>query len=223
MQADRGLARLTGVALPAQPPRQHRQAIPRSSAIPRRVLTLVSASRTASRRNSGVGLFPFPIEHLLLPQLVLSTFSGQVQIDVRPWPYRRQHRQYFRPHAGRRASGQPDRHQLRAARSCPVQSVRRQGALIDGDPPDEGNAAAQGVLRHSFDRGSRVAGRDVEAACNANEELEDTARLAMMTRGMSLRGLSERDVQRLVKAFDVEWDALDCLPIRGFPGRAFAA
>ncbi|SDM12969.1 DDE domain-containing protein [Aliiruegeria lutimaris] len=31
------------------------------------------------RRNSGVGLFPFPIEHLLVPQLVLSTFSGQVQ------------------------------------------------------------------------------------------------------------------------------------------------
>ncbi|MCV2866899.1 HNH endonuclease family protein, partial [Defluviimonas sp. WL0075] len=40
---------------------------------------LVSANRTASRRNSGVGLFPFPIEHLLVPQLVLSTFSGQVQ------------------------------------------------------------------------------------------------------------------------------------------------
>ncbi|WP_237685101.1 hypothetical protein, partial [Szabonella alba] len=43
------------------------------------VRPLVSASRTASRRNSGVGLFPFPIEHLLVPQLVLSTFAGQVQ------------------------------------------------------------------------------------------------------------------------------------------------
>ncbi|PTM99683.1 hypothetical protein C8N32_1411, partial [Rhodovulum imhoffii] len=32
-----------------------------------------------SRRNSGVGLFPFPIEHLLVPQLVLSTSFGQVQ------------------------------------------------------------------------------------------------------------------------------------------------
>ena len=53
--------------------------MPRSSAISRRVRPLVSASRTASRRNSGVGLFPFPIEHLLVPQLVLSTFSGQVQ------------------------------------------------------------------------------------------------------------------------------------------------
>jgi hypothetical protein len=52
--------------------------MPRSSAISRRVRPLVSASRTASRRNSGVGLFPFPIEHLLVPQLVLSTFPGQV-------------------------------------------------------------------------------------------------------------------------------------------------
>ena len=56
---------------------------PRSSAISRRVRPLVSASRTASRRNSGVGLFPFPIEHLLVPQSVLSAFSGQVQLLVR--------------------------------------------------------------------------------------------------------------------------------------------
>jgi ribulose-5-phosphate 4-epimerase/fuculose-1-phosphate aldolase len=55
--------------------------------------------------------------------------------------------------------------------------------------------------------GPVVAGKDIEAACNAIEELEDTARLAMMTRGMSPRGLSEQDVQRLVKTFDAEWDA----------------
>lgn len=55
--------------------------------------------------------------------------------------------------------------------------------------------------------GPVVAGKDIEAACNAIEELEDTARLAMMTRGMSPRGLSERDVQNLVTTFDVEWDA----------------
>lgn len=50
----------------------------RSSAISRRVPPLVSASRTASRRNSGVGRFPCDIEHLLVPQLVLSTFPGHV-------------------------------------------------------------------------------------------------------------------------------------------------
>ncbi len=55
--------------------------------------------------------------------------------------------------------------------------------------------------------GPVVAGKDVEAACNAIEELEDTARLAMMTRGMSPRGLSDSDVQRLITAFDVQWEA----------------
>jgi ribulose-5-phosphate 4-epimerase/fuculose-1-phosphate aldolase len=54
--------------------------------------------------------------------------------------------------------------------------------------------------------GPVVAGKDIEAACNAIEELEDTARLAMMTRGLSPRALSERDVQALVTNFNVEWD-----------------
>lgn len=55
--------------------------------------------------------------------------------------------------------------------------------------------------------GPVVAGKNIEAACNAIEELEDTARLAMMTRGMSPRGLSATDVQRLVTTFNVEWEA----------------
>ena len=55
--------------------------------------------------------------------------------------------------------------------------------------------------------GPVVAGKDVEAACNAIEELEDTARLAMMTRGLSPRGLSDQEIERLVTTFDVEWDA----------------
>lgn len=54
--------------------------------------------------------------------------------------------------------------------------------------------------------GPVVAGKDVEAACNAIEELEDTARLAMMTQGMNPIGISDRDVQRLITKFDVEWD-----------------
>ncbi|MGH1414168.1 MAG: aldolase [Pelagimonas sp.] len=54
--------------------------------------------------------------------------------------------------------------------------------------------------------GPVVAGKDIEAACNAIEELEDTARLAMMTRGMTPRGLSPEQVQNLVTKFDVEWD-----------------
>jgi len=54
--------------------------------------------------------------------------------------------------------------------------------------------------------GPVVAGKDVEAACNAIEELEETARLAMMTRGMNPKGLSQEQVAALITKFDVEWD-----------------
>lgn len=54
--------------------------------------------------------------------------------------------------------------------------------------------------------GPVVAGKDVEAACNAIEELEDTARLAMLTRGLSPRALTPDQVNALVTKFDVEWD-----------------
>jgi len=54
--------------------------------------------------------------------------------------------------------------------------------------------------------GPVVAGKDVEAACNAIEELEDSARLALMTRGMSPRALTEAQVQAVVTQFDVEWE-----------------
>lgn len=55
--------------------------------------------------------------------------------------------------------------------------------------------------------GPVVAGKDVQAACNAIEELEATARLALLLRGMSARGLTADQVQALVTKFDVEWDA----------------
>lgn len=54
--------------------------------------------------------------------------------------------------------------------------------------------------------GPVVAGKDVEAACNAIEELEDTARLAMLTRGHAPRMLTAAEVSSLVVKFDVEWD-----------------
>ena len=54
--------------------------------------------------------------------------------------------------------------------------------------------------------GPVVAGKDIEAACNAIEELEDTARLAMITRGHHPRALTETQVQALITKFDVEWD-----------------
>lgn len=54
--------------------------------------------------------------------------------------------------------------------------------------------------------GPVVAGKDIEAACNAIEELEDTARLAMLTRGLNPRLLSQAEQQALITQFNVEWD-----------------
>ncbi len=55
--------------------------------------------------------------------------------------------------------------------------------------------------------GPVVAGKDVEAACNAIEELEATARLAMLTRGLDPRCLTDAEIRDVVTTFNVEWDA----------------
>ena len=54
--------------------------------------------------------------------------------------------------------------------------------------------------------GPVVAGKDIEAACNAIEELEDTARLAMLTRGLSPQMLTEAEVKAVVDKFNVDWE-----------------
>ena len=54
--------------------------------------------------------------------------------------------------------------------------------------------------------GPVVAGKSLEAAVNAIEELEAGARLALLTRGLSPRLLSEAEIRRVVTSFDVEWD-----------------
>lgn len=55
--------------------------------------------------------------------------------------------------------------------------------------------------------GPVVAGKDIEAACNAIEELEATARLVLLTRGLGPRLLTAAQVRDVVTTFDVEWDA----------------
>jgi 3-dehydro-4-phosphotetronate decarboxylase len=55
--------------------------------------------------------------------------------------------------------------------------------------------------------GPVVAGKDVEAACNAIEELEATAKLALMTHGLKPRVLTDSQVQDVVQKFKIEWDA----------------
>ena len=54
--------------------------------------------------------------------------------------------------------------------------------------------------------GPVVAGKTVEAACNAIEELEQTARLALVTRGMNPIPLSDDQIARVVTKFDIAWD-----------------
>jgi ribulose-5-phosphate 4-epimerase/fuculose-1-phosphate aldolase len=54
--------------------------------------------------------------------------------------------------------------------------------------------------------GPVVAGKDVESACNAIEELENTARLALLMRGIRKRQLTPSQVRNLVTHFHVEWD-----------------
>ena len=55
--------------------------------------------------------------------------------------------------------------------------------------------------------GPVVAGKDVEAACNAIEELEATARLAMLTCGCRPRLLKGAQIRDIVTTFNVEWEA----------------
>ena len=54
--------------------------------------------------------------------------------------------------------------------------------------------------------GPVVAGKDLWAAVNAMEELEETAKLALLTRGLEPRMLSDLQVRAVVTRFDVDWD-----------------
>lgn len=54
--------------------------------------------------------------------------------------------------------------------------------------------------------GPVVAGKDIEAAVNAIEELEETAKLTLLTRGMAPRLLTEKQIGQLVREFEVEWE-----------------
>lgn len=54
--------------------------------------------------------------------------------------------------------------------------------------------------------GPVVAAKDLEAAVYATEELEETARLALLTHGLRPQMLSEAQIRDVVDHFDVEWD-----------------
>ncbi len=54
--------------------------------------------------------------------------------------------------------------------------------------------------------GPVVAGKDLEAAVYAMEELEETAKLALLTRGANPIGLTTEQIRDVVQHFDVDWD-----------------
>ncbi|MEJ5899169.1 3-oxo-tetronate 4-phosphate decarboxylase [Ochrobactrum teleogrylli] len=54
--------------------------------------------------------------------------------------------------------------------------------------------------------GPVVAAKDLEAAVYAVEELEETAKLAILTRGLKPNMLTEAQIRQIVDKFDVEWD-----------------
>jgi ribulose-5-phosphate 4-epimerase/fuculose-1-phosphate aldolase len=53
--------------------------------------------------------------------------------------------------------------------------------------------------------GPVVAGKDLEAAVHAVEELEETARLALLTRGCNPVMLTDAQVRDVVDTFEVDW------------------
>ncbi|MEM5584594.1 MULTISPECIES: 3-oxo-tetronate 4-phosphate decarboxylase [unclassified Roseibium] len=53
--------------------------------------------------------------------------------------------------------------------------------------------------------GPVVAGRDLDAAVFATEELEATARLALLLRGTAATSLNDQQVARIVDRFDIDW------------------
>ncbi|WBU55333.1 3-oxo-tetronate 4-phosphate decarboxylase [Paracoccus sp. SCSIO 75233] len=54
--------------------------------------------------------------------------------------------------------------------------------------------------------GPVVAGKDLEAAVYATEELEETAKLAILLRGASPRMLTEAQQRDVIETFNVDWD-----------------
>ncbi|KIT16725.1 aldolase [Jannaschia aquimarina] len=87
--------------------------------------------------------------------------------------------------------------------------VRLLPYFLPGDPA-MGDAVRGLAGRRSAvmlaNHGPVVAGKNAQSAANAIEELEATARLALLTRGMPVRALDDAQVAQVVERFDVQWD-----------------
>ena len=80
--------------------------------------------------------------------------------------------------------------------------------FLPGDPA-MGDAVRELAGKRSAvllaNHGPVVAGKDIWAAAFAMEEFEETAKLAILTRGMKPTLLSPDNIQKIVQAFDVDW------------------
>ncbi|MEO1398137.1 MAG: 3-oxo-tetronate 4-phosphate decarboxylase [Pseudomonadota bacterium] len=81
--------------------------------------------------------------------------------------------------------------------------------FVPGDPAM--GAAIRGLAgKHSAvmlaHHGPVVAGKNLEGAVYAIEELEETAKLALLLRGHNAVMMSDKQVQQVVRTFDVDWD-----------------
>lgn len=81
--------------------------------------------------------------------------------------------------------------------------------FIPGDPATgdairglAGKRSAVMLANH----GPVVASKDLEAAVYAIEELEETAKLALLTRGLKPRLLTDAQIRQVVEKFDGEWE-----------------
>lgn len=79
---------------------------------------------------------------------------------------------------------------------------------LPGDP-EMGKAVKGVAARHSAvmlaHHGPVVAGTSIEMAAHAMEELEETAKLALLTRGLGAVGLNDSQIAQICKSFDVVW------------------
>ena len=73
-----------------------------------------------------------------------------------------------------------------------------------------GNAIRGLAGKHSAvmlaNHGPVVAGKGLDAAVYAMEELEETAKLAILLRGLPTKALDETQIRDIVTHFDVEWE-----------------
>ncbi len=81
--------------------------------------------------------------------------------------------------------------------------------FMPGDPAMGGAIRGLAGKRSAVvlaNHGPVVAGKDLEAAVYAIEELEETAKLALLTRGANSAMLNAEQIASIVDKFDVDWD-----------------